>query len=301
MKFVPNSVSATIARQILKTQKHSPVIMFSAGMVGAVTATVLACKSTLKLEEVLAKAEDKQNEIKLAGETNPTLSGGGVYTAEDAKDDLRLLRIKTAGNVIKLYAPALVVGVASAALLTGAHVVLTKRNVALSAAYAALDRGFKEYRARVRNELGDDKDREFRYGAIDKEIVEEGEHGHEVKTIKRIDPTTGLSIYAKVFDDNNKNHRRSPGANRLFIQTQQNFANDRLNSHGHIFLNEVYDMLGLDREPFGQVVGWVKNNGDGYVDFGLNEDTREVYDFMNGDEQAVWLDFNVDGEVWKLI
>lgn len=302
MKFVPNAVTVRLARQILLARKHSPVIMFTAGIAGSVTATVLACKATLKLEETLAKAEDTKNEITEAGKEGRSLRTGGVYTEADAQSDLRILRFKTAGEITRLYGPAIAVGVISYGLLTGAHVVLTKRNAGLAAAYAVVDKAFKQYRARVRDELGEDKDREFRYGKVEKEmIVSEDEQGHHVAMVTRIDPATGLSMYAKLFGEGNKNFRLGPEYNRVFIQCQQNYANDLLNSRGHLFLNEVYDMLGLEREPFGQIVGWVKGQGDGFVSFGLDRETREVHDFMTGDESSIWLDFNVDGNVWDLI
>lgn len=301
MSIIPNAVAFRAARTVLLARKHSPVIMFTAGIAGSVTATVLACKATLKLEETLDNAENLRNDIKHAGETNPEVKSGGVYTAKDAESDLRILRIKTAGEIAKLYGPAIVVGVISYGLLTGAHVVLTKRNTAITAAYIAVDRAFKEYRERVRMDAGDEKDLEYRYGAVDKEFVVEGEHGHEVKIEKRIDPLTGRSMYAVCFDDTNKNWQRAPGANRLFVQAQQSWANDLLNARGHVFLNEVYDMLGLERQPFGQSVGWVKNNGDGYISFGLDENKPEIWDFFEGNEKSVWLDFNVDGPVYHLI
>jgi hypothetical protein len=68
-----------------------------------------------------------------------------------------------------------------------------------------------------------------------------------------------------------------------------------------VFLNDVYDLLGMDRTPAGAVVGWVKGHGDGYITFMLDDNKREVYDFFEGNEKSVWLDFNVDGVVYKLI
>jgi hypothetical protein len=301
VKFIPNAVAVKAARTALQARKHSPVIMFGAGIAGSLTATVLACKATLKLEEVLVKAEDKRNELKEAGENNPELKNGKRYTKEDSESDLRILRIKTVVEVGKIYAPAIAVGVVSYGLLTGAHIVLTKRNASLAAAYVAVDKAFKQYRERVRQDVGDEKDLEYRYGSVEKEIVEEGEHGHEVKTVKRINPATGKSMYAVVFDETNKNWQRAPGANRLFVQSQQNWANDLLNARGHVFLNDVYDMLGVERTKAGAVTGWVKGNGDGYITFGLDDNRREVWDFFEGNEKSVWLDFNVDGIVYDLI
>jgi hypothetical protein len=299
VKYIPNGVSVAVGRALLHTKKHSPVIMFTAGIAGSLTATVLACRSTLQVDQVLSTAE--VDKVRIKNSVDKPMKNGETYTEQDRDDDLRTLRIKTVVEIAKLYAPAIAVGVVSYGLLTGAHVVLTKRNGALAAAYVAVDRAFKEYRARVVEEQGTEKDLQYRYGSVKKEIVEEGEHGHEVKTVNRIDPATGLSMYAQNFGPGNKNWRLAPGSNRLFVQCQQNFANDLLNARGHVFLNEVYDMLGLERTTAGQVVGWVRGNGDGYITFGLDDNKKEVWDFMNGDEKSVWLDFNVDGPVYTLI
>jgi len=231
------------------------------------------------------------------GETRP-------YTEKDRDDDLRMLRVQTAAKVTKLYAPAVGVGLVSLGLLTGSHITLTKRNAAVTAAYAALNKGFDEYRTRVREELGAEKDKEFRFGSQLKEIVEEGEHGHEVKTVSRIsdDPT---KIYAKLFDPANRHWSNHPNDNRNFILTVQSWMNNKLLANGHVFLNDVYDALGFDRTKAGAVVGWVKNNprgSDGYISFGMEENGDDLaMNFMQGLEKSIWLDFNVDGVVYDLL
>lgn len=302
MKFVPAAVSVKLARQILVVKKNSPAIMFTAGAIGTVAATVLACKATLKFDQILTEAEvDKENFKNGVGRP---LKDGKVYTEKDLSDDLRLLRVQTAVKVAKLYAPAVGVGVVSLGLLTGSHITLTKRNTAITAAYAVLDRGFNEYRARVKDELGEEKDREFRFGSQLKEIVEEGEHGHEVKTVKRIadDPT---KIYAKLFDEGNRHWSNHPNDNRNFILTVQSWMNNKLIANGHVFLNDVYDALGFERTKAGAVVGWVKNNprgSDGYISFDLEKNgDQQATNFMQGYEKSIWLDFNVDGMVYDLL
>jgi hypothetical protein len=299
VKFIPTNVSVLLARQVLKTKKHSPAIMFGAGVAGAVTATVLACKATLRVEEVIAEAEKDRAKMDEAIVKFPER-----YDDESRNRDLRFVRIQTAVKIGKLYAPAVGVGLVSVGLLTGAHVVLTKRNAGLTAAYMALDKGFREYRERVVKEYGEQKDREFRYGTVAKEIVEEGEHGHEVKTIHR-NAVTGKSIYARIYDENNRHWSQHPADNKAFLVGQQNWANDRLRAYGYLLLNDVYEQLGLEKSTAGAVVGWVKGygDGDGFIDFGMGDMSDPVvYDFMiNLTGTGLLLDFNVDGPVYKLI
>lgn len=299
MKYIPNAVSVRLAKQVLLLKKNSPAILFGAGVTTAVVSTVMACQATLKLDEPITKLEKRRaNGEEMISQKIPE------YNLTDFDRELRYAKIQCARDITKLYAPAVGLGLLSIALLTGSHVVLTRRNTAITAAYAVLDRGFREYRDRVISELGEDKDREFRYGAKAKEIVEEGEHGHEVKTISRI-AANGKSIYARPFDETNRNWSKHPLDNRTFIQVQQQWANDRLNAYGYVLLNDVYRSLGLADSKEGCVVGWVKDKkltgGDGFISFGLDENTREVHDFMIGDEGSIWLDFNVDGIVYKYV
>lgn len=298
MKFVPAAVSVKLARQILVVKKNSPAIMFTAGTIGAVASTVLACKATLKFDQILTEAEVDKANMKQLNETDER------YSDKDLERDLHLMRVQTAVKVGKLYAPAVGLGLLSLGLLTGSHITLTKRNTAITAAYAVLDRGFKEYRDRVVADVGEEKDREYRFGAQEKEIIEEGEQGHEVKTVSKIsdDPT---KIYAKLFDETNRHWSNHPNDNRNFILTVQSWMNNKLNANGHVFLNDVYDALGFERTTPGSVVGWVKNNprgSDGYISFGMEENGDEIAKlFMQGHEKSIWLDFNVDGMVYDLL
>lgn len=293
-----NAVTSRVGRQILIGQKHSPTILFVAGTVGVVAAAVLASRATLKLDEVLTEHEKTKLDMDL------TLKRpNNNYTEELHRRDGLVLMAKTAGRITKLYAPAVVVGALSIAALTGSHVVLTRRNAAVMAAYAAIDKGFREYRDRVVAKYGPEEDQHFRYGEqIETELSEDTDLGTKVQKVKVLGGKN-VSIYARFFDESSPSWDRAPHYNQFFIQCQQNYANDKLRAQGHLFLNEVYDMLGLERSPEGAVVGWVLNGGgDCFVDFGVfNGDKYMGQEFVNGSERSILLDFNVDGVIWDKI
>lgn len=292
-----NVVTSKVGRQVLITQKNSPVILFGAGVIGMVAFAVLSTRATLKLDEVLKESEETSKKIAQAEEN----ASEEVYSEADAKKDKLLNKVQTAGKVAKLYAPAFVVGVATLSALTGSHVIMSRRNVALSAAYATVDKAYKEYRERVAAEFGADKEIELRHGLVDREIAVETDEGPVVKTVKTPGPD-GLSMYARCFDETNRNWKRGGFHNQTFISVQQQFANDRLNADGHLFLNDVYKALGLPITSEGQAVGWVRGNGDDHVDFGVFAGDSYMGEmFANGKESSIWLDFNVDGVVWDLI
>jgi hypothetical protein len=292
---IPNEVSSTAGRMALKTQKHSPHILFGAGVVGVVATVVLASRATLKLDEILAEADEKIKTIERVGLEKPE-----KYSEADQKQAVFAVRTGTAVDIAKLYGPAVIIGIASVCALTGSHVILNRRNAALTAAYKVLEKGFEEYRRRVVEEYGPDKDRELMFGVEERVVAVDDENGTATEVIKGY---KGASIYAREFNEYSKEFSRAPGENRTFLQCQQRWANDLLQSRGHVFLNDVYDMLDIPRSREGAVVGWLKDGkGDGHIDFGIfDKSTGAVMDFLTGKENRVLLDFNVDGNIWDKI
>lgn len=313
MKLVPNAVTSRFGRQLLHLQKSSPKVMFAAGAVGVVGATVLACRATLKVSDVLSEteklkmaSEELYTEHKLAIEENrQTIPEVEEYDQAKYNKDQTVLKVKTVLTLVKLYAPSAGLMVASIALLTGSHVTLSKRNASLTAAYASVDQAFSKYRDRVVEQLGKAADDEFRYGVDKTEEAVEGKDG-KTKTVvhKRISQSDGPSMYAKFFSDHCPDWQSNPEYNRSFLQCQQNYMNEKLRTRGHLFLNEVYDALGIERTQAGAVVGWViSKDGDNFVDFGIFDDLTNphVRDFVNGVSNSILLDFNVDGVIYDKI
>lgn len=301
MKFVPKAVSVKFGRQLLHLQKASPRIMFIGGVATAVGSTVMACRATLKLSEVLDKADDLKAKAEVLHDRGMNVD----YTDKQYSKDLTVIKIKTVLDITKLYGPAVGLGVISVALLTGSHITMNRRNASLTAAYAATDQAFQKYRDRVKEQLGDDADREFRYGSTVVQETVEGDDGKK-KTVKktRVGDHLEHSQYARFFDKLCENWKANSEYNMIFLKAQQNYANDMLQARGHVFLNEIYDMLGIERSGAGAVVGWLHGKGgDDYIDFGIFDDkaNQRVRDFVNGREDAILLDFNVDGTIFDKI
>ena len=233
------------------------------------------------------------------------------YTEEDSKRDLTIIYAQTGVKLFKLYSPAIGVMALSFASIIAGHKVLKKRNVAIAAAYAAIDKGFKQYRKNVIEEFGEGVDQQMRFGLKSKEIKKKDKDGKTVKeTEYYIDPESNpldnISEYARFFDAASENFAKDPEYNMMFLRRQQDYANEMLKSRGHLFLNEVYDLLDIPRSKAGQVVGWVydKNGntkGDNYVDFGLYRNDQGTRRFVNGLEYNILLDFNVDGVIYDII
>lgn len=112
-----------------------------------------------------------------------------------------------------------------------------------------------------------------------------------------------VSQYARIFDDSCIGWTKDPEYNMNFLKCQQNYCTEKLRSKGHLFLNEVYDILGFPRTKAGAMVGWVYDEehpiGNNFVDFGLTDDRNS--DFINSYKNTAILDFNVDGDILKYI
>ena len=309
MNNIVNSATKTFHRIGFKIKKHSPEILLVTGITGVVTSAVMACKATTKVDAIV---EESKNTIDLIHEGMETGNIRGVeYTEEDGKKDLAIVYVRTGVKFAKLYGPSVLLGLTSIGCILASNNIIHKRNVALSAAYTAIDRSFKGYRSRVIERFGESMDRELRYNIKTQEVKETvvDEETGKKKTVKStvsvVDPNT-YSDYARFFDEYCAGWTKDAEYNLMFLRQQQNYANELLKSRGHLFLNEVYDMLGIDRTKAGNIVGWIYDEkhpiGDNFVDFGIYVlDNEKARDFVNGRERSILLDFNVDGDILSLM
>lgn len=305
---IMNKATRAISKVGFKLKKHSPEILVVTGVVTGVAGAVMACKATTKLSTILDEAKEEINTIHECVEHPELLST--EYTVEDSKKDLAIVYAQTGVKLVKLYAPAIALGAVSITSVLAGHNIMRKRNVALAAAYTAVDTSFKQYRQRVVERFGKELDRELKFDIKAKEIEEttvneDGSESTVKKTVNVVDPNKH-SEYARFFDDGCTGWTKDAEYNKSFLQKVQNYCNQKLQSQGYLYLNDVYHELGIPKTKAGQVVGWIYDEknpvGDNFVDFGIfdvhNEKSR---DFVNGYERTILLDFNVDGNIWELM
>lgn len=277
---IPVSVSRLVGRTVLQTKAKSPTLLFAAGVTGVVATVVLASRATLKLDRLLDTWEKEKLELEPVAD----------------KKDMLFFYARSAKELAVLYAPAIAVGAASVGCLTGAHNILSQRNVALTAAYAGMEGAFADYRKRVIDAEGDEADLKYRFGS---QTVSESKLDSKgkvvVEELERPFRELKNPMYARFFDETCSSWNRRQDYNMAFLETQQTYWNQRLYAGGHVFLNEVYDSLGFERTPAGQIMGWiVSKDTDAHIDFGLFDDRNErARAFINGYESAILLDFNV--------
>ncbi len=309
---IKNNISKTFNKAVFLTKKHSPEILMITGVVGIITSGVMACKATLKVNDILEEAKSDIEKVHTV--LNDESVTEEKYSEMDSKKDLAAIYVQTGLKLAKVYGPSLIIGTLSITSMFASNNILRKRNVALAAAYAVVDKSFKEYRGRVIDRFGEEVDRQIKYNLktmkVDEVITDE--NGKEKKVKKKIEVggPDMYSPYAIIFDETNPYWEKDAELNKFFLQSRQAQANDKLRANGYLFLNDVYEMLGHEKTKAGQVVGWVydpdSGEGDNYVDFGLYDIyTKPKYEaeakaaFINGYERSVIIDFNVDGNIWE--
>lgn len=303
---------ATKAGQILvKTKlgikKHSPEILVAAGISTGIVATIVACKQTIKANDIVAEARKSLQNIEDVKEL--AANNEVEYTEENEQEDRKTIGMQVAVGMVKTYALPVGLGVLSITCILAGHHILKKRNVALAAAYSALSTDFMNYRKRVVDKYGKDVDFMLKNG-LEKQIIAnrvvDPKTGEVKETKEEVLTYEGdkLSQYARVFDEvGSTQWTPSADHNRAFLLMEQNYFNERIRTRGYIFLNEVYERLGFRPTKAGSVVGWVYQNADYEgIDFGIfTAHTQKAAEFLEGTEPSIILDFNVQGDILSLV
>lgn len=324
MKFLEKtgrSMKRILKRSGARIARRSPEILLVVGAVTFIGTVVVACRQTLKSEEVLDKHERDMaqidNCIEMAKE-DPEF----VYTEKDAKRNRFLTYCNTGLGFARVYAPAVFLGAVSITCFGCSYNIMRKRNLALTVAYGAIDTAFKKYRSRVREELGEETDEYFRYGykKLDKAIVVgKDRDGNDIEVVKENIDTVPFEEDVKEGDGclNNATFIFAPETSKYYFPDEihndaginaalQRARND-FDAYGFLFLNDVLMMLGIDKVPYGQLVGWKKGIGDQYIDFRTKKIYRKASDNPNKNplglkyECIYQFDFNTCGIIWDKI
>lgn len=303
---------ATKASQILvKTKlgikKHSPEILVVTGIGTGIVAAIIACKQTIKANDIVAEARKNLQNIEDVKEL--AANNEVEYTEEDEQTDRETIGKQITIGMVKTYALPVGLGILSITCILAGHHILKKRNVALAAAYSALSTDFMNYRKRVVDKYGKDVDFMLKNG-LEKQIIAnqviDPETGEVKETKEEVLTYDGdkLSQYARIFDEvGSTQWTPSADHNRAFLLMEQNYFNERIRTRGYIFLNEVYERLGFRPTKAGSVVGWVYQNADYEgIDFGIfTAHTQKAAEFLEGTEPSIILDFNVQGDILSLV
>jgi len=304
-------IKAFVSSTKFVLKKYSPEILLGLGLTGMGIGTILACKATLKCEEILDEHAEKMAMVEEAIEIGEV--GDVEYTMEIAKKDRFIIKSETVIEFVKLYGPSVTLMGASVGCILGAHHIMSKRNVALMAAYKVVEEAFTTYRGRVVKELGEAKDSHFMYGTetIDETETIVDENGKKKKVTNQKEeliPGVKMSGFARLFEEEKPDQTGSwygstqwspiHEYNLSFLNAKEKDFNDKLIVKGFVVMNDVYEELGFPPTEAGMICGWryKSERGDGYISFrprGIDGNWA-----MGVDGDAIVLDFNIDGVIF---
>lgn len=298
------SITTAIHTGIARVSKHAPTILSVAASAGVIGTGYLAWKAGTRFEDVEGRDWERRKECIRNADNIPD---------EEVPAYERKLRILFILDTAKTLAPAAIVGGATIAMIYFSNSISKKRLAALGAAYTVLQNAFDGYKKTMVDALGKETVEKIvapklpNIGKTAEEILSSDNKSDAANVTDAVlNSVSALSPYARIISEDSSNcWDTSEDYTSENIAAVQLWANRRLERKGHLFLNEVYDQLGLSRTREGSVVGWLKNseNGDGYVSFGDYDSS--IYrvpsdDYTRVDSNFI-LDFNVDGMIWDKI
>lgn len=306
LKVIGGKAGSVAMKTGMKLRKYSPEIMLAGGIVAGAAAIITACVATKKAEPIIEEAHKELDDIQNAVVVNEEGQEKSL-TAKEMKKEAFVVCRRLTWKLCKVYGLAAFLFLTSVGLILGSHGILKKRYISTSLAYKALDEAFKDYRNRIQEAVGKDKELHF-FNATEEggETTVIDESGDAVTT-KEVVKCREKKYSPYEFDFNSHtapgNWEANSDYNLMFLRNVENYLNDLLNSRGHVFLNEALDALGLKRTREGSVTGWIKGNGgDDYVDLGVSDYyTDEYCDAHDGYIKNIHLNFNVDGLIWDKI
>lgn len=271
----------------VKAEKNSPEIKLVLGLIGIGVGFGLACRASMKAKTVLDESKEQIETIKNTNDQET------VENEEIIKTEVNKVRLHTGLQMVKIYSIPVGVTVLSVLSIISSHRTLNERNASLSAAYMTIDQAYKKYRKNVIDKYGEEADKELRYDVTEEVDEETG----ETKKTYSID-----ADYSRIFDESNIYWKPDADYNLNFLVCQLAWCNDKLTAEKILFLNDVYECLGMEKTKAGQIIGWVydKNSQTSKIDFGKDfNEALKIAASGPAIERNIWLDFNVDGEVWS--
>src|SRR6056297_455144 len=133
LEIFKKTALTTFSKTKFMGKKYSPEILIGTGIVSIVAGTVMACKATLQVEEVLEDKEATKFEMESVLEDSKK-----EYDIKDFNKDLVILNLQTGMKLTRLYIPAVTLGVIGISAILGSHNIMKKRNVAITMAYKAV-------------------------------------------------------------------------------------------------------------------------------------------------------------------
>jgi hypothetical protein len=155
---------------------------------------------------------------------------------EKGEDLTKLEVVRVAGPS---YIPAAIMGAATLACIFGANILNTRQQAALMSAYALLDNSYKDYKNKVKELYGAEADERVRQEIVKDKYTGDG-----------FSDDNGKELFYDYFSE-----RYFEATPAQVIQAEYEI-NHRLAIEYGVYLNEFYELLGLETVDYGNYLGW---------------------------------------------
>lgn len=286
-------------RAVRTTIQHAPEILMVLGTIGVAGGTAITVKQTMKLDGELLEFDDAQEELK---------ARKAEFPDEKAyKKELMMIKLAAAKRVVKILAPGIIPVAAGVVCYFSAFGIIKRANGVLAVELAAANKAFEEYRARVVEDQGEDKDKEYLYGLkkeqLEIETVDEnGKKKKEKVDALVLDPDkSNISRYAIRFTPEFSSEASTDlDYNMMVLTSCQNSWNALLPARKKVWLSEIYHELGIEETQESRIAGWdydADKFGDGKIMFIITQVVVRDDNDPRGWHKELIVDFNVDGDI----
>ena len=300
LKNMKASFADKYSKVKFKAKKNSPEILIILGIGGVICATVMACKASMKLPEIMDDLEEELEEIDDREKTDEKVDDETFN--KEIKHDTFMAYFHAGVKVVKIFALPVGIGSLSIASILASYGIIRTRYIGMAAYATAINNDLNNYRGGVIERFGEEVDKQLRTNTHTEEIEETvtNDKGKE-KTVKKeinvADPNVS-SPYMKYFTRLNPDWIDDPEQMAFFFKARQSYLNDKLRVKHHLTLNEAYVAFNFKETKAGMVCGWLDNsvNGDRVVQLDIKEVCLPTEDGRY--EMAYAIDFNVDGSIY---
>ena len=269
-----------LAKTRLFWKKHGALVMTCAGCASDIGSVVFATIAGTKLNAVMKK---NNAEIQEARDSEDKKAVGKAY-------------LRALGRMTKLYGPTVACMGVSIGTRIGSYKSLKANNIALAATASGIANKFAEYREKIKEKLGEEKENEI-YKESEEELKKDPQ-----KDVKTPYVLNDLSV---PFTPANKSWEKDPGSCVGYLLTVQSYMNAKLQRCGTVFLSDVLKELQFEPEHLSKemlmmsrVYGWTTGNLEkpAFVSFGISDEHGNLFpdtiEARNNGDLCYWLTFN---------
>lgn len=202
---------------------NSPLILTYVAVAGVASTSILAVKATPKALQDLINAQQHA--------------------------DHDLTPKETVEVAWKHYIPAVTSGAITIAAIIGSHSISSRRNAALITVYSLTETALKEYQAKVKEQIGENKEQKVRDAVAKDHIMNAPMVNSEVLVTGTGEQLCHDSFTGRYFKSDIEAIRRA-----------QNDINARIINEMYASQNDFYRLIGLPGTTYGEEVGWTTDN-----------------------------------------